>query len=115
MLSRKNSRPILFNDQPYRWSVAHDGEYTSLAVQHSSNDGQKLEIIIRSIEWQQDTGDGNIRPITPALVSSLMAGAIDCGWEPASRHPPLELSLDDDDQLVVRRGVPNIGSRSQGA
>ena len=107
MLSKKRSRPIVFNTHQYRWSVAEDGEFATIAVQRSTIDGQKLEVIVRAISWQVDTGVAAFRPITPALVSQIMAKAMDCGWEPGQRHPPLELSLNESDELLVRRGLPN--------
>ncbi len=107
MLSKKKSRPIVFNGHPYRWSVVEDGVYVILVVQRSNIDGQKLEVIIRAIELQENSDASVFRPITPALVSNLMTGAMNCGWQPNDRHPPLELSLDENDELEVRRGLAN--------
>jgi len=107
VLSKKNSRPIVFDEHPYRWSVAEDGEYAILAVQRSNINGQKLEVIIRAVEWDAGSGAAASRPITPALVSKIMSEAINCGWEPDQRHPPLELSLHQNNKLEVRWGLAN--------
>jgi len=110
MLSKKKSRPITVNDQKYRWAIAPDGEYVTLVVQHAESNGQKLEIIIKTDVnrfWLEfpNTGDLNMRVVTPSLVSNLIEEALNLGWLPTLKNSPLELSLNEEEKLQVRRGL----------
>ena len=108
MLSKKGSRGITHEGQPYRWSVAPDGVYATIVVQHAEENGQRLEVNLRT---HLGSGEGQesftpeIRPITPALVADLIGRAKALGWQPEQAAPPAELSLSEEDALTVRRGI----------
>ncbi|MCP4106441.1 MAG: hypothetical protein GY749_13065 [Desulfobacteraceae bacterium] len=110
MLSKKRSRKINIDNEIYRWSIAPDGQWVTLVVQDENSNGQRLEIIIDTdinrmwIEFP-NTDNLNLRVIKPALVAELIRKAIKIGWKPKYSGSPLELTLDDKDELIIRRGL----------
>jgi ABC-type molybdate transport system ATPase subunit len=108
MLSKKSSRAVTVTDQKYRWSIAPDGQWVTLVVQDEQSNGQKLEIIIKTdvSSNKRAPTDESMRPVKPALVADLIGKGLQIGWQPKTAHPPLELTLNDNDDLEIRRGLP---------
>ncbi len=110
MLSKKKSRPITVGNEKYRWAIAPDGQWVTLVVQDHQINGQKLEIVIQ-VHFSQinpDTGETIALPmriVKPALVAELIEKALQFGWQPKAAHPPLELTLQSNDELKLRRGL----------
>ncbi len=89
MLSKKRSRPISLDGHQFRWSLAEDDEFVVLAVQRADTNGQRLEAIIRSkADWGSiwdhhlENPQYRARPVTPSLVSKIMAHALQLEWQP---------------------------------
>ncbi|MGH1417551.1 MAG: hypothetical protein ACRBCJ_01700 [Hyphomicrobiaceae bacterium] len=111
MLSKKSSRAITVGDDTYRWAIAPDGQWVTLVVQHAEVNGQRLEIRIQVHFSSQAklyagvTNPAPIRVVKPALVAELIARSLEIGWLPKTARPPLELTLERNDDLKVRRGL----------
>jgi hypothetical protein len=109
MLSKKRSRSIVVGCEEYRWSVAEDGVYGTLAIQHAEAHGQRLEVIVQLIdegraESGADAQPGLIRSVTPVLVERIIRDGLTIGWLPKRKTPPLEATLNAVGKLEVRRG-----------
>ena len=115
MLSKKHSRPIVVERRKYRWSIAGDGLYVTLAVQLPESNGQRLEVIIDRdvgryrLEKSADAHSLLLRPVTPSLVAMIVKNGLAIGWMPESKSSPLEATLNARDELEVRRG--SIGGK----
>ena len=109
MLSRKNSRAVTVADEKYRWSIAPDGQWVTLVVQDEHSNGQRLEIIIKTdlSSNERTPGHEKMRIIKPAFVAELIGKALQIGWHPKEACPPLELTLSENDDLEIRRGLPH--------
>lgn len=99
MLSKKNSRIIDVEGQKYRWSVSGDSGFNVLVVQHAETNGQRLEILMPLTEESTNS------PITPASVAQATKDALEIGWTPLKKAPPLELSLNADGLRDIRLGL----------
>lgn len=84
-LSKRNSRSIVVDGAPYRWAFSMDSGYATIAIQHGSGSGQRLEAQTGSWVW------GERRTKSPATVSSIIRFALEQGWEPTHPGPPLQL------------------------
>lgn len=110
MLSKKRSRSIVVGGEEYRWSIADDGIYGTLAIQHADANGQRLEVIVQFIddgcaESGVSTRSGLIRAVTPVRIEKIIRDGLTIGWLPQRRFPPLEVTLNALDRLEVRRGL----------
>jgi hypothetical protein len=115
MLSKKRSRPIVVDQQEYRWSIADDGQYVTLAIQLLEANGQRLEAAVETdlrrywletpMNARTNTQPSKWRPVTPSLVAKIIKNGLALGWTPGRKLPPLEVSLNAGDELELRRGL----------
>lgn len=99
MLPKKNSRAIEVGDESYRWAVSGDSGFNVLVVQHAAANGQRVEVIASTPD------EGGPASITPALVAQAVREAMQIGWKPKDRASPLVLTLNQKQQLEIRRGL----------
>src|SRR5882672_10039402 len=98
-MRKKGSRPITVNGVRYRFHVAsdRDGLALSICVQQVEPAGQRLLSGFQKPHDMIQVGPGHWwgRPVphavTPAVVRELILAALERGWEPSRRGPPLFL------------------------
>jgi hypothetical protein len=107
MLSKKKSRPIVVDGEPYRWLVSPDLKHVILVIQCATSNGQVLEVLINTdvhrfwIEFPA-TDNLNLRTIQPSLVSKVIGSALAFGWKPTAKSQPMKVSLGVEDKLEAR-------------
>ncbi|SCW63024.1 hypothetical protein SAMN04487970_10225 [Paenibacillus tianmuensis] len=94
-LRNKGSRKIVVGNDPYRWviSTASKG-YIVLMAEHKQEKGRKLRIYIESdindywVEYPY-TDSLNLKVVTPKEVATIISQAIEQGWNPKEKGPPM--------------------------
>ncbi|WP_144028788.1 hypothetical protein [Paenibacillus tyrfis] len=95
MLRSKGSRKIVVGNEPYRWiiSAASKG-YLVLIAEHQEEKGRRLHVHIKSdindywVEFPYVDGL-NLKIVTPKEVATIISQAIEQGWNPREKGPPM--------------------------
>ncbi|TWT72890.1 hypothetical protein [Allorhodopirellula solitaria] len=109
-LARKRSSPIHVDGIDYRWAVSartlSSPEYVLLVVQSVDN-GQRIVVTVPHRDRYLNMGgppppDFHYDAITPSLVRTIMAAAVDAGWVPDRPGSELSFELQPDETVRLR-------------
>ncbi|KPV57477.1 hypothetical protein QJ48_22000 [Paenibacillus sp. A3] len=94
-LRSKGSRKIVVGNEPYRGviSAASKG-YLVLIAEHGQEKGRKLQVYIESDinDYWVDfpyVDSLNLKIVTPKDVATIISHAIEQGWNPKEKRPPM--------------------------
>jgi hypothetical protein len=97
-LSKKNSREINVAGQNFRWTISPKRNQIIFVAEASETRGQKIEVSIDSdihrfwVEFP-NVDDLNLKVITPKDAGSIISQALDSGWTPSDKGPPLRFEF----------------------
>lgn len=104
-LSQKNSREINVAGQNFRWTISPKRNQIIFVAESSEEKGQKIEVSIDSnidrywVEFP-DVADLNLKVITPKGAGNIISQALDSGWTPSDKGPPLRFEFKNE-KLVI--------------
>jgi len=100
-LSRKKSRPIIIDEENYRWAIAPDSGYVTLVVEKTGVKGQKIAVqILTDINdfWTEfpDVKNLKLDIVTPKLVRHCIIEALKKNWSPDKPGKQMDFNLLED-------------------
>lgn len=99
MLARQGSRLITLESAVFRWAVAPDDGFIDIIAELAGVPGCRLEVQADYEDRPDDMrlpGEPPHRIVMPALMSQILKLALESGWRPDDKGPPLRFRLSSD-------------------